>query len=127
MLDQRPTIIVSFHSILRYEKKINLRVIAGETRGKLPECYTWSSEQVLSYSQFVVSVPVSVDLTGGVIVLSSGGSGVRRTSKSGIAFVSSDIELQYALLFSFCIAPTLVLTVIEHHSSELPSDYGLSG
>ena len=37
---------------------------------------------------------------------------------------SKDME---ALLLSFIIAPTLIPTVLEHHSSELVSDSGLSG
>ena len=37
---------------------------------------------------------------------------------------SKDME---AILLSFIIAPTLILTVMEHHSSELPSDFVLSG
>ena len=39
---------------------------------------------------------------------------------------SSTSKGMEALLLSFIIAPTLILTVVEHHSSELLSDFGLS-
>ena len=52
----------------------------------VPEFCTSSSEQVWSYSQFVVSIRVSVDIIGGLID-GSGGSDVRGASMNGIAFV----------------------------------------